>query len=496
MAFETQAVNIKTKKILGVGEFAVSTKISLDLEKPPKKVLSIKAIADVTSIEAVDTDFTTLGKTQVNVLYLTENDTLENITGYAEWQNTTKAVGENLQARVNVQEVSCDSFSASEVNVSILHNIFVEGIIKQEFMPVSELSDDYVCNTKTVAIKHLNATANTKFVLTENIDMPNAQGILNVDAYSKIKSVYCAIDQVTIEGEVDLKILYVTAEGTATINKALDFKQEVACLGAVSDNSAYAYINVSSVNATLEMGEKTNLVLALGVNAVVDAYSLKEFNVVADLFSLTKEINTVVDCVNYTNYKASKFYADTIVSNVNLENYNVDEIVALLSPIVQVSQYKLSNNEILLEGIVNATLIYKNNEVEQTESILVACPFISKVDTDLTGVIDCVSINANINSVKIRSGKEIEVMLDLFVGAINNQEDYFEYVKNIDEVSEKQQLNSAITIYVTKENETLFNVAKALNVSPEVITNQNEVVDGKFASGSRIFVYSPLNAEF
>ena len=83
MAFETQTINIKTKKVLGMSEFAVGTKVVFEPEKPLSKVLSIKAIADITSSESVDLDLALAGKTQVDVLYLSENNTLESVTGFA-----------------------------------------------------------------------------------------------------------------------------------------------------------------------------------------------------------------------------------------------------------------------------------------------------------------------------------------------------------------------------------------------------------------------------
>ena len=49
---------------------------------------------------------------------------------------------------------------------------------------------------------------------------------------------------------------------------------------------------------------------------------------------------------------------------------------------------------------------------------------------------------------------------------------------------------------MTKEGEDIFDVARALCVKPEVIESQNEVVDGKFSGGTRVFVYSPINVEF
>lgn len=496
MAFETQTINIQTKKDLATNEFAVNTKIVVDADKPLKRVLSIKAIADEVSSEYVDIDYTALGRTQINVLYLTENNELENITGYAEWQSSLKVVGENLVAKIFVVESNVESFSATEISVNVLQNIIVSGTEKNSFLPFSVASDDYVADYVTKNLNQICGYSNGKFVVTENIDMPTAQKVLSIDGVAKIASVTSYLDKVVIDGAVDVKILYASADGIMSLNKLLDFHQEVVCTGALDNQNAVADVGINSINATLEVGEKTNLVIALGLNAVVETYENKEITAIGDIFSLSKNITTTMQCVDYDNFLAGKYLTDTIVCNMDLADNNIDEVISLINPVAKISQCLLKDNILTLEGVVDATLIYKNNEIEEIESKNILCPFVSNIDLELEGRCRNLNVQATLSSVKIRSGKEIEVVLDL-VTTVNCQSDeYFEFVKSVEELEDKPCTDSAITIYVTKENETLFDVAKALNVMPDVITGQNEVADGKFASGQRIFVYSPLNVEF
>lgn len=496
MAFETQTINIQTKKDLATNEFAVNTKITIDADKPLKRVLSIKALADEISSEYVDIDYTALGRTQINVVYLSENNELESVTGYAEWQSSLKVVGDNLVAKILVIESNVESFSATEISVNVLQNIVVSGTEKNTFLPISEVPDDYVADYATKSICQNCGYASGKFVITENIDMPTAQRVLSVDGVARIASATSYLDKVVVDGIVDVKILYASIDGTMTLNKSLDFHQEVACVGALDGQNAVANVDINSINATLEVGEKTNLVMALGLNAVVETYESKEITVASDIFSLSKNINTTMQCVDYDHFVAGKYLTDTIVCNMDLVDNNVDEVIALVNPIAKIAQCLLENNTLRLEGVVTATLIYKNNEIEEIESKNILCPFISNTDVEIDGKCSNLNVQAALSNAKIRSGKEIEVVLDLVTSLNCQVDEYFEFVKTVEELEDKQHTDSAITIYVTKENETLFDVAKALNVMPETITGQNEVVDGKFSGGQRIFVYSPLNVEF
>jgi hypothetical protein len=66
------------------------------------------------------------------------------------------------------------------------------------------------------------------------------------------------------------------------------------------------------------------------------------------------------------------------------------------------------------------------------------------------------------------------------------------FVKSYEILKEKTDVDAGVKVYVVKENQTVFEVAKVLNVSPELIISQNEVSDC-FEKGQKVFVYCPLN---
>ena len=59
-------------------------------------------------------------------------------------------------------------------------------------------------------------------------------------------------------------------------------------------------------------------------------------------------------------------------------------------------------------------------------------------------------------------------------------------------LNEKPENVNGVKVYITSGGDTLFEVAKAVNVKPEVIAEQNQV-DGIFEGGEKIYIYSPIN---
>ena len=69
---------------------------------------------------------------------------------------------------------------------------------------------------------------------------------------------------------------------------------------------------------------------------------------------------------------------------------------------------------------------------------------------------------------------------------------YEKYVKSFERLKEKDDQDAGIKVYVVKENQSVFDISKALNVTPELVTSQNEVNDS-FETGQKVYVYCPLN---
>ena len=114
---------------------------------------------------------------------------------------------------------------------------------------------------------------------------------------------------------------------------------------------------------------------------------------------------------------------------------------------------------------------------------------IPREDYELIGNINAI---AEITSFKVKAGKYLEVVYVLNYQVIFEKLVSAKFVKSYDVKSEKQENLGGIKLYITSQGETLFDIAKKLNVKPEIITNQNEVLD-TFEQGEKIYIYSPIN---
>ena len=109
---------------------------------------------------------------------------------------------------------------------------------------------------------------------------------------------------------------------------------------------------------------------------------------------------------------------------------------------------------------------------------------------------DKVKIEAKIVSHKLKNERELDVNLQLNYYFKEVKEDYVTFVSNIEELEDKEIIDEAIVVYVVKKGETLFDIAKKLNISPEDIKEQNELESEELEEGLRLTLYIPIDAKF
>ena len=137
-----------------------------------------------------------------------------------------------------------------------------------------------------------------------------------------------------------------------------------------------------------------------------------------------------------------------------------------------------------------ATALYKSGE--ETRELPVCTEVRFEVEKDRAQFAENVNGFASVVSYKVKAGKELEATFKLeysvdFYTLLSEQ-----YIKSFEVKGEKPEQVSGIRVYVTRKGETLFDVAKVLNVRPETITSQNDVQD-IFEQGEKIYIYSPIN---
>ena len=101
-----------------------------------------------------------------------------------------------------------------------------------------------------------------------------------------------------------------------------------------------------------------------------------------------------------------------------------------------------------------------------------------------------------LTALRLKTNTEIEISAEVYVEHKKYSSDFVSAVTEIEELEDKVQSQAAFKVYIVKNDEDLFGIAKNMNMRPEDIRVQNPTEAGEYEAGTRIVVYSPLTSNF
>jgi len=458
------------------------------------KILNIQGDSVISSCDLVNGFVSLSGKINISVIYLNNENNIEHTNmmfDFIEKQQTNYNI-EDVFAEDKV-EVKNVNFSGTEIICVFEHSLVLNGHYKYEFPIISDEDNQIVTKkSKFEALKYVTS-CEEDFVIAEETEV-NLSNITVITTTAKVilYETNCLVDKVLVDGKIIANIVYKDEQGIASFNKEFEFKQEISAEGVVPNMILSTFSNVKNVNIVAEANElKTNLVCSFDVYIKGIIYEENTYEYVDDIFSLKNKISSTIDYIEAKSFSVMKNYSDTFMLSTDISNIeNFDDVIGVYLPKFEVENIEEFEDKSLLTGTIYSNALYRaDNNLSSLNTSLPVRIEISRESSELVGRLDSA---VEITSYKVKAGKYLEIVYVLNYGVIFEKSISASFVKNYELKGEKPENTGGIKLYITSDGETLFQVAKSLNVKPEVISSQNEVGD-IFEQGEKIYVYSPIN---
>lgn len=496
MAFEQKTFFIENKKNVKSDQFESTSRIEVQPEKPVKKVVLVNAMAKITSKEKVGELVNFSGKTTYQITYQSEDNSFCSANTFVEWSGKLDQIKEeNVSLKAEVIANTVTGFSETEIALSSLVNVEAFALQKEEIQAVENLPSEFVKLEKTYEYDKIQCLVSDNFNEVSEEEISGVvSDVLCSNAKVCVSSVVCGIDSVTVEGTVFASVLYSLDGRIVETKKDIDFKREVGALGTVPNNLASANVLLDSLIVTASINEtdkKTNLVFSVELSLDMTVFAKESAVLIQDAFSTEKEVENTYECVSACVFDHSQTTKEDVSVSVQTPE-NVSEIYPVNAKF-EITDKIQSENGTLLSGAIAIEMLYVMNDGSLALDRAFAPCSVLSIDSQ---VFDEFTVCEKILSSKKQNGQELEVELSLFVKSEQKREEYIGFVKNIEEKEEKQKSNAGILVYVTKEGEDIFSVAKAISEKPETILAQNPEVKDVLEEGTRLIIYRQLDANF
>ena len=498
MSFETIYDNITQKglEIAGTGTVRVSARI--DVKTPLKKVLGVHATAFPGGTEQTDGEARITGRVVTRVVYIDENgdfNSEERSDTFNERFPLKEGMGQVIPyatvLETNITDTSPGGIdAASTISVSLL------GICAKTVRYVTDLKGDAECKRDQMAVSSFAHTLTERFEEQETFDLSqNCEGILGTDVTAAIRDINSGDGKVTVKGTINANVLASRGgEDARAYNTNYDWDftktitaKEIGIEDLVQGNLVVTAVTVKAerttkpeVKITVELMFCGHSVTRIPVDYVVDCFCYEnalEFNrTPLDAVTAAPQHNSVTDIEgNMLMPDGSPFIAKVLTTDgARITGINVIP----------------ADNKITLEGVVTANMVYECEE-HGIHAQPAMVPFSSVIKLEGVTPSHAIQVSASVINcnIKARRGRELLVDARLALSVCANSVTTSEILCEVTAGAPTARDDSAITILIAAENETLWDLAKRTATPTAEILRQNPTLPQAIPTGERILIY-------
>lgn len=314
--------------------------------------------------------------------------------------------------------------------------------------------------------------------------MPEVDEILKYDINVRHKEVKLYDDRIEVNMNMILKMLYKNKESGElhAIEEDLYLEKEIEKRDIEGDakfeiDNTFRNLDIF-VNEN-ELGEKKVIELSGSADVVLKASREENFDLIEDVYSTKKHLKVIKNEFELSDINRSEDEVFTVRESIEIprENPKPSQVIMSTGEVFVVDKKNLED-KVTVEGIVRVSVIYKtDNPHERYSSISEEIPFSETLDVSGSRIDMNSNIKANIQDINgIVEGNNIGVSAvincEILISKLQRSNFIIDIIED-DEFTPGKKYS--ITIYIVKEGDTLWKIAKKYSTSINSIVMLNGI---------------------
>lgn len=457
------------------------------------KILGVSALCRIINYEVLSGELKVSGKISSKVLYLSEEGEVACFEHSKEFLETVICDSITSQDKPFLSASIADIEFSGERDLKIKYTLAIDGFF------IQDMSVEYVdCADEDILLKK-SIIDLEKIVMQNDTNVEISQGFESKIPLSKILcyNTVCNINKACpsegmyqVDGEAFSTIIGADDENQLLYQSfSQTFSIEIPDTNVTPESNLLLECICKSTTIILEEESSKNIMIDLalcikGINVLK-----KEIEVVTDTYSLSKELILQENCLQYDENLWQKTIYSTIKETIN-SDIPLSSVEGVVTPACATISV-VNNFGTYAEGIVDCRIICKNAEGE-LQTIAGELPYQILIDKDFNGIADA-SLQISTLSARMKNVNEIELSIDVCIMANGSEMKKINMITDIEEGEDKEDNNIAISLYITGEGESLWDVAKTLSTDEHTLLNLNPDIKLPLQSGEKLLLYRELN---
>ena len=467
-------------------------------------IYSVGANANISSVEIVGSIVNFTGLVDFQAVY--KSSMVSSLDYTAEFKDKFDAgeeISGELIATASVVQVN-SSLVGNDIRVVAIVEVSLDLIENKELsVLVSVDNADAYKSYKDITYSTYVGKAYEKFDVTGTLEIKDATAVHMVSSCARLSDVVAKDDYILVRGVMGLDICYSVGDDLSSLRstyRELDFDWEVAYSGASSDSSIESMVStisneikVSSI--VTESGMEVDIDVPTMFNGFV--FENNKLTIVEDVYlesnylSITAEVMPTIADIKSLSFK------DNISGSAEINDAAafIDEVLSVSVNNIVLARNYVDDGRLVVEGVVFATAVYYTKETATASAVQIEMPFAveQKASCEYSSV---VTLCLGGIAARSRRGKEIEVSGELYCYVDCYGLEDSVVISGITLGEEKPEDDCSLYIYIVKPEQTVWDIAKEMNVSVELIMEQNPNITDGLKTGDRLVIYKPKMIDF
>lgn len=485
-----------------VGESTATVECNIDsgAKGGVGKLLSVSASIKSVAVDKNGDTAKVMATLNCKVVFLTKSGDYDSFDYLCDF--TSVVGGDNLQAFTHLWAVSGvadidSSVMGDMIKIQAVVNIKVMGICQKQCQTITDIPQNVITKTCKMTEQTLVNTAQHITTLEESFDTGcTVDKIVYSDVAAMVSGVKTMDGKCLVSGNITGYLCYLS-EGVLT-SKSFNtpFSEEISLDGMQDDDKAMVLITGTDCKILLTGMEGDN-VITMQVEVSTDVYCFRQnqLDVVVDAFMPEYEIEVTKCECSYPVFDRTYNLFDKIVGSAAIGDDMVAAskvICTSLSRNILINTY-YDQGKMVVEGVLAANVVYMNVE-NNPQSLLVELPYSLQFDEVVDGDDKKLMAEAIVDNLyaKVKRDKEFEITANISIAVCVSSTEECDLVTELVPTATPKPCCFSIIIYVCKDGDDWWDVAKAVGAEPQSIMAQNADVDGDLC-GKKIVYYRQIN---
>lgn len=476
-------INIKKNISKNSSHFNITNDIIVPDFKPDiKKVLECYHDILIKDISFDNTKVTIVGAINYTLIYYSANFELNSIDHTAKFSHeiSLSNIPENsvFDATINIENSEYELLNEKRI---ILKHIAVVSLKHNQQLKIDVISDiqdddNMEILKENVCLPNYLGQNNEKLFFKENIEIeqnyPPLDQILKHNFNIK-KTTYKIVDnKILVSGVFECTILYLPYDSRKNLS-SITFEKNLSQVVNMPDISPDAKIDcnikISDINFNIlenSDGEhriiNCEAIFDVGVSAIVP----KNITLVSDAYGFSDLVELDKETIYFDNIKdtlSENFY---FKNTLNLNSPSADIKIYDVNTKILFSDYKLIDDQIVIDGILNISTLFQDDTDEENFKILdQEYPFKHILDCKIPPNMQSVSFKLTMQNIdyNINIENNLEFKININISAIIFFNDSSSITTNISKTpldNKNVDNKPSIIVYFVRENDSLWSIAK------------------------------------